>query len=427
MKKIILVATSISLLFVSAICLSAQTKIIKAGKLIDTESGRVLSNQMILIEGEKIKAVGKNLEIFEDTEVIDLSNATVLPGLIDCHTHITGQASDRRKTQNPYIDQAVIAHIYPKRTLMAGFTSIRNLSAGSFTDVYLKRAIDRGIIDGPRMQAGAFYIGSTGSHGDVIGFSPFRDSKLPPEMSGIADGVDEVRKKVRYLVKYGADIIKFGASAGVLSGEDSVAAPQYSQEEMNAIVDEAHRWERKVAAHAHGAESIKMAVKAGVDSIEHGSLIDAEGIRMMKEKGTFLVADVYVSDYILTEYAKFGGSEKVLAKERIVGKAQRENFKKAHQAGVKIAFGSDAGIYPHGKNARQFAFMTKWGMTPIQAIQSATINASDLMGWKDKVGSLRAGKYADIIAVKSDPLKDVKSLENVDFVMKGGTVYKHKR
>ena len=307
-----------------------------------------------------------------------------MPGLIDCHTHITGQASDRRRFQNPFIDNAVIAHIYPKRTLMAGFTSVRNLSAGSFTDVYLKRAIDRGIIDGPRMQAGAFYIGSTGSHGDVIGLSPLQSSKLPPEMSGIADGVDEVRKKVRYLVKYGADVIKFGASAGVLSGEDSVAAPQYTQEEMNAIVDEAHMWERKVAAHAHGAEAIKMAVKAGVDSIEHGSLIDDEGIRMMKEKGVYLVADVYVSDYILTEYAAFGASEKILAKERIVGKAQRENFRKAFKAGVKVAFGSDAGVYPHGLNARQFSFMTKWGMTPMQSIQAATVKASDLMGWEDQ-------------------------------------------
>ena len=244
-------------------------------------------------------------------------------------------------------------------------------------------------------------------------------------MSGIADGVDEVRKKVRYLVKYGATVIKFGASAGVLSGEDSVSAPQYTQEEMDAIVDEAHIWEKRVAAHAHGTEAIKMALKAGVDSIEHGSLIDDEGIRMMIKKGTYLVADVYVSDYILTEYAKFGASPKILAKEKLVGKAQRENFRKAHRAGVKIAFGSDAGVFPHGLNARQFAFMTKWGMTPMEAIRAATINGADLMGWKDKVGSIKPGKYADIIAVREDPIKNIRVLENIDFVMKGGKTYKN--
>lgn len=429
MKKINLSTVSIIIVLISTVWLSAQDEepeitVIRAGGLLDTEKGEILKEQLILIEGERIKAVGSDLEVPAGARVIDLSRATVLPGLIDCHTHITGQMADRRLTQNPYIDPAVIAHIYARRTLLAGFTGVRNLSSGSFTDVYLKRAIDLGLIDGPRMQAGAFYIGSTGSHGDLIGFSPFRASKLPPEMTGIADGVDEVRKKVRYLVKYGADVIKFGASAGVLSGEDSVSAPQYTQEEMNAIVDEAHMWERRVAAHAHGTEAIKMAVRAGVDSIEHGSLIDDEGIRMMRERGVYLVADVYVSDYILNEYASFGASEKILAKERIVGRAQRENFQKAHRAGVKIAFGSDAGVYPHGLNARQFAFMTKWGMTPMEAIRAATLNAADLMGWKDRVGSITAGKYADIIAVEKNPLEDVRALENVRFVMKGGKVYK---
>ena len=248
---------------------------------------------------------------------------------------------------------------------------------------------------------------------------------MPAEMTGIANGVDEVRKKVRYLVKYGADVIKFGASAGVLSGEESVGAPQYTQEEMDAIVDEAHMWEKKVAAHAHGTEAIKMAIRAGVDSVEHGSMIDDEGIRMMLEKGTYLVADIYNDDYILSAYAKMGAPEQIIEKEKLVGRTQRENFKKAVTAGVKAAFGTDAGVYPHGWNGKQFAKMVEWGLTPMQAIQAATVNAADLLEWNDSVGSVTAGKFADIIAVKSDPLQDISVLENVSFVMKGGTVYKN--
>ena len=274
------------------------------------------------------------------------------------------------------------------------------------------------------MRVAAFYIGSTGSHGDMIGFSPWRGTKRPPEMSGIADGVDQVRQKVRYLVKYGATVIKFGAGAGVLSGEDSVSAPQYSQAEMNAIVEEARMWGKKVAAHAHGAEAIKMAVKAGVDSVEHGSLIDDEGIAMMKRSGTYMVSDIYNHEYIMSEYAKFGAPKKILEKEEIVGTAQRQNFQKAHRAGVKIAFGSDAGVYPHGWNGRQFAVMVKWGLTPMKAIQAATINAADLLDWKNDAGSISEGKFADIIAVKTDPTQDITALADVEFVMKGGKVFK---
>jgi imidazolonepropionase-like amidohydrolase len=398
--------------------------IIKAGKLIDTVNGKVLENQMILIEDDMIKEVGTNITVTGGATVVDLTNSFVLPGLIDCHTHITGQAADRRLTQNPWIDGDIIAHIYPKRTLLAGFTSIRSLGSGGFGGISLMRAIDSGIIDGPRIQAAGFYIGSTGSHGDHIGGSPWESTKLPKEMSGIADGVDAVRKKVRYLVKYGAKVIKFGAGAGVLSGEDSVSAPQYSQEEMNAIVKEAHFWGLRVAAHAHGNEAIKMAIRAGVNSIEHGSFLDDEAIKMMKEKGIFLVADVYVDDYILAEYEKLGASKKIIEKEKLVGLTQRESFKKATAAGVNIAYGTDAGVYPHGNNALQLAFMVEWGQTPMQAIQSATINAADLMDWKDKVGSVSVGKFADIIAVEADPLGDVKALENVSFVMKGGKIYK---
>lgn len=244
-------------------------------------------------------------------------------------------------------------------------------------------------------------------------------------MTGIADGVDQVRQKVRYLVKYGADVIKFGASAGVLSGEESVGAPQYSQEEMDAIVAEAKLWGKKTCAHAHGTEAIKMAIKAGVSSVEHGSFLDAEAINMMKKRGTYLVADIYVDDYILAEFGNLGYPEEIINKEKLVGLKQRQNFQKAVDAGVKIAFGTDAGVYPHGWNGKQFRHMVQWGLTPMQAIQAATVNAADLMGWTNKVGSIAIGKFADIIAVSDDPLKNIQVLEDIPFVMKGGKVVKN--
>jgi len=411
--------------------IQAQTKtatIIKAGKLIDTENGKVLDNQLILIENDTIKAVGSNIAVPKSATIIDLSKATVLPGLIDCHTHVTGNpggdyyADIFRKT---VMDYAVTAHIYAKRTLEAGFTTIRDVGSQAFLDVALRNAINNGDIPGPRMLCATLFIGSTGSHGDLNGFSPFLDSKMPKEMSGIANGVDEIRKQVRYNIKYGADVIKFGASAGVLSEEESVGAPQYTQEEMNAIVDEAKLWGRKTCAHAHGTIAIKMAVKAGVASIEHGSLIDEEGIELMKQHGTYLVSDIYNDDYIMSEYAKMGYPEKILNKERQVGRLQRENFAKAVKGGVKIAYGTDAGVYPHGWNGKQFFYMVKFGLTPMQAIQAATTSAADLLGWTQKVGSVTAGKLADIIAVSSDPLQNITVLENVQFVMKGGVVYKN--
>jgi imidazolonepropionase-like amidohydrolase len=396
---------------------------IKTGRLIDTKTGAVTNNAVILIEGDKITAAGPNVTVPAEVEVIDLKDKTVLPGLIDCHTHMTAQPGNYYEDifRKSPIDVAVTAHVYARRTLEAGFTTVRDVGAGEFIDVALRNAINRGDVVGPRMQVATLTVGATGGHGDTNGFSPYLKFG---SFSGLADGVDEIRKLVRFEVKYGADLIKILATAGVLSEEESVGAPQFSQEEMNAIVDEAKMWGKRVAAHAHGAEGIKRAVRAGVTSIEHGSLIDDEGIRMMKERGTYLVADIYNDDYILAEFAKLGYPEKIIEKERMVGRTQRENFQKAAKAGVKLAYGTDAGVYPHGWNAKQFAHMVKWGLTPTQAIQAATVSAADLLGWNDKVGVIAPGAFADIIAVDGDPLKDVTELERVKFVMKGGVVYK---
>jgi imidazolonepropionase-like amidohydrolase len=396
---------------------------IKAGRLIDTKTGAVTNNAFVLIEGDKITAVGPDVTVPAEVEVIDLKDKTVLPGLIDCHTHMTSQPGNYYEDifRKSPIDVAVIAHVYARRTLEAGFTTVRDVGAGEFIDVALRNAINRGDVVGPRMQVATLTVGATGGHGDTNGFSPYLKFG---GFSGLADGVDEIRKLIRLEVKYGADLIKMIATAGVLSEEESVGAPQFSQEEMNVIVEEAKMWGKRVAAHAHGAEGIKRAVRAGVTSIEHGSLIDDEGVKMMKERGTYLVADIYNDDYILAEFAKLGYPDKIIEKERIVGRTQRENFQKAAKAGVKLAFGTDAGVYPHGWNAKQFAHMVKWGLTPTQAIQTATVNAADLLGWNDKVGVIAPGAFADIIAVDGDPLKDVTELERVKFVMKGGMVYK---
>ena len=398
---------------------------IRAGRLIDGRGGSPIANAVILIEGDRITAVGAGLTIPGNARVIDLSRYTVLPGLIDAHTHVTSQPRDYYEDlfRRSPIDVAVTAHVYAKRTLEAGFTTISDVGSGEFIDVALRNAINRGDVPGPRIQAATLAVGSTGGHNDVSGFSPYIKFG---SFSGVADGVDEIRKLVRFEVKNGADVIKMIASAGVLSEEESVGAPQYSQEEMNAVVEEAAMWGRKVAAHAHGAEAIKRAIKAGVASVEHASFIDDEGLQLAKSRGTYLVMDIYNDDYILAEYKRIGFPQKILDKEAKVGRTQRENFRRAVQAGVKLAFGTDAGVYPHGWNGKQFAKEVEFGLTPMQAIQTATVNAADLLGWSDRVGSVQPGRFADIIAVSGDPLADVRELERVAFVMKGGVVYKQK-
>jgi imidazolonepropionase-like amidohydrolase len=400
---------------------ATPTVLVRAGRLVDPVAGVVRPSQDVLVEGNRIKAVGPGLVAPPGAKLIDLRDKTVLPGLIDCHTHITGQPENYytdafRKSP---IDLAVSAHLYARRTLLAGFTTVREAGAAEYIDVALRRAIDAGRVAGPRIRAAGLAIGATGGHADRNGFSPYLRFD---QMTGIADGPDEIRKLVRRNVKYGADHIKMVATAGVLSEEESVGGPQFSLEEMKILVEEAAMWHRKVMAHAHGTEGIKRAITAGVASIDHGSFLDDEGIRMLKERGTYLVADVYNDDYILSEYKRLGFPEQILEKERLVGRTQRENFRKAVQAGVKIAFGTDAGVYPHGWNAKQFRLMVEWGMTPMQAIQAATVNAAELIGL-DAIGVLAPGRFADLVAVDGDPLADVTRLETPSFVMKGGVVY----
>lgn len=404
---------------------------VKAGHLFDATSDNLRDNVVLVIEGERISKVvpAGEAHIPSDAKIVDLSNDWVLPGLIDCHTHLEARA-DKYDPINEVKDTPFMGGfngvVNANKTLQAGFTSVRDVGSQPFFAVDLRNAINSGYIPGPRIVASGPALSITGGHGDMNGFAPAVSNMMYPAEKdfAIADSPDEIRHAIRAQVKYGVDVIKILATGGVLSQGDKPGAEQFTYEEMKTAVDTAHAAGRKVAAHAHGTQGIKDAVRAGVDSIEHGSLIDAEGIEMMKQRGTYLVADIYNDDYILGKAVEFGLPKENVDKEKMVGRLQRENFQKAVQAGVKIAFGTDAGVYPHGDNAKQFHYMVKFGMTPAGAIRAATQSAAELIDRGKDVGTLEPGKYADLIAVTTNPLEKVETLEHVSFVMKGGKAYK---
>jgi imidazolonepropionase-like amidohydrolase len=401
----------------------ADTVVVTADRMVDVVAGRLVDHPQITIVDGRITAVGaQNSAAPAGARRVDLTGMTLLPGLIDMHTHITGDPRYSGYRGLEFTDNfwTVVGVANAKKTLEAGFTTIRNVGSNNFDDVAIKQGIEQGIVPGPRIVPATYAIGATGGHCDNTEFPPSISAPSP----AVANGPAELRAMVRKLRKYGAEVIKFCGTGGVLSKTDSVGAQQYSLEEMKALVDEAHMLGLRVAVHAHGTSGIKDAIRAGVDTIEHASLADDEAFALAKQHGTYFSMDIYNDDYILSDGEKNGLFKESLDKERTIGLKQRQTFQAAVKAGVKMIFGTDAGVYPNGYNARQFATMVKWGMTPMQAIQAATANAAEALGRTADVGAIAVGRYGDLIAVAGDPLADVTRLQSVAFVMKGGNIVK---
>jgi len=401
----------------------ADTVVVTAQRMIDVIAGRAVQRPKITITDGRISAVGaQDGQIPVGARHIDLPGMTILPGLIDMHTHITSDPRYNGYRELEFTDNfwTVVGVANAKKTLEAGFTTIRNVGSANFDDVAIKQGIEQGFIPGPRIVPATYAIGATGGHCDSTEFPPSITVPSPQ----IANGPDEIRATVRKLRKYGAEVIKFCGTGGVFSKTDTVGGQQYSLEEMKALADEAHLLGLKVAVHAHGTSGIKDAIRAGVDTIEHASLADEEAFALAKQHGAYFSMDIYNDDYIMAEGEKNGTFKESLEKERAIGLKQRQTFQAAVKAGVKMVFGTDAGVYPNGDNARQFATMVKWGMTPMQAIQAATATAAEALGRTADVGALAVGRYGDLIAVTGDPLEDVTVLQSVAFVMKGGEVVK---
>jgi imidazolonepropionase-like amidohydrolase len=416
----------LSLLFPAMAEEAPKVTIVNAAHLFDVEKGRVLDDMSVWVQdGKIIKVISRNAKIArpEGAEIIDLGpDSYLMPGLMDSHVHLVGSPLFGYDAYQHSTSRALIYGVVnAKKTLMAGFTTVRNVGAPGYTDVDLRDAINAGDVPGPRMLVSGPALGITGGHCD--------SNMLPPEFhetaEGVADGPWAVRQKVRQNFKYGADLIKFCGTGGVFSKGTKVGAQQFTLEEMKAIVDEAHMHGRKVAVHAHGTEGIKSAILAGADSIEHVSYLDDEGIRLAKKHGTWFSMDIYNDDFILQEGEKYGMTEESLNKERALGLRQRQSFERAVKAGVKLSYGTDAGVYPHGGNGKQMVKMVEWGMTPMQAVVTATRETAKLFGLEDRVGVIREGMLADLVAIKGDPLKDLGLFEKVGFVMKDGKVYKN--
>jgi len=414
---------------------AAKTVVIKAARMFDGKGERVVSPGVVVVSGGRIQAAGPSVNIPAGAEVIDLGDATLLPGFMDAHTHLSGESSDDWKQdeldelKKSAAERALDASVHARKTLLAGFTTVRDLGSGDMIDVGLRNAARAGHITGPRMLVAVHGIGATGGHCDpTVGYRADlfdRDSGID---EAIANGPDAVRAAVRLNIKRGADVIKTCATGGVLSMNDDVQSPQLTQEELNALVDEAHARGRKAAAHAHGAEGAKRAVRAGIDSIEHGSFLDDEALEMMRARGTFLVPTLMAAEG-LRERLERGSyfPPAVEAKARLAVSQMRATFRKAVQRRVRVAFGTDAAVYPHGRNAEEFRHMVELGMRPADALKAATSVAAELFGLSDRLGTLEAGKLADLVAVPGDPTADIRQTERVFFVMKEGVVYRNDR
>lgn len=402
--------------------------VLKAARVFTATSERPLAPGMVIVEGDHISQVGQSLAVPPGAQVIDLGDATLLPGFIDAHVHLDMEMSDDwyrdfyQGIMRFPAEQALYAAQYARRTLEAGFTTVRDVGSVDYVSLGLRNAINAGIAEGPRMLIANYAISSTGGHADQAPYPPDR-VKPAGTIQGVCNGPEECREAVRYQIKYGADVIKFMPSGGVLSLSDPVDVPELTQEEMNAVVSEAHAWHRKVAAHCHGDQAAKMAIAAGVDSIEHGSFLQEDTLRLMKEKGVYLVPTLFAGYWVGEKADHFPPA--IAVKARAAAAQMQSMFQHAVKVGVKVAFGTDSAVEPHGLDAQEFSLMVKNGMTPAHALLAATTAAADLLGLADKIGTLQPGKLADLVAVPGDPLQDIRQTEKVTFVMQGGRVVRN--